>query len=195
MNRNNRAKHAILYLRQGAISLILLILTVYLGMVSSLSQTLFPYGVSDISQLSSESFVEEHPMIQIHCDELYYTGYDNYNSKEEVTGHYYYTIQDHYCMFVLLDKSEKAPEEMIKNFKGTLKITKDESAFNDLTQNLALDMEWSARSLQGITLPVIVSQPDYHFVPTVVLVVGLVICSLIFGYGTISNFYYYFRYF
>lgn len=194
MNRNNQRKHGILYLKQGIISLILLALTIYLGIVSSLTQTLLPPVVEDISQLSSEEFAKEHPMIEINLDKLYYTGYDNY-SKEKVTGHYYYTIQNHFCLFVLMDATDNPPKETIEQFNGTLKITTDETVYNQLTQQLSKDIDWSSRSLQGITLPVIASQPDYHFIPTVAFAVGLTICLIAFGYGTLSNFYYYFRYF
>lgn len=194
MHHNNHRKHKILYLKQGIISFILMVLTIYLGIVSSLTQTLFPQSVTDISHLSSESYRKEHPIIQLTCDTLYYTGYDNY-LKDKVTGHYYYTIQNHYCLFVLLDVTDDSPKETITNFKGTVKLIDDTSVFHNLTQNLSKDMEWSTRSLQGISLPVIASQPDYHLIPMAVFVIGLVICLILFGYGTLSNFYYYFRYF
>jgi len=176
MNRNNQAKIAQLYFKQGIISLIFLALSIYLCSVSSIIGNLFPPLVEDLSHLSSSSFIKKNPIVQIHCDTLYYTGYDNY-TKEEVSGHYYYTVQDNYCMFVLLEKTNDTPEDMLKNFRGTVKITENETAFTNLTVNLSKDMEWSARSLQKISLPLIASEPDYHFLPTIFLLFGFVIFS------------------
>lgn len=194
MNHNNRRKHAILYLRQGIISLLLLALTLYLGITTSLTQTLLPPTVTDISQLSSENYIYDHPTLQLHLDKLYYTGYDNY-SNNKITGHFYYSIQNNYCLLVLLDASDESPKQTIDSFKGTFKITTEDTLYNHMIQQLSKDAEWSSRSLQGITLPVIASQPDAHFIPAIIFAVGLLICIIAFGYGTISNFYYYFRYF
>lgn len=194
MHRYNRKKHKMLYIRQGIISLLLLAVTIYLGISASLTQSLFSPVIKDLSVLSSAEYCERHPIIQLRCDTLYYTGYDNY-LKDNVTGHYYYAIQNHCCILVLLDTTESTPKDAITNFKGTVKLIDDADTFHNLTQNLAKDMDWSSRSLQGITLSVIASQPDYHPVLTALFTAGLLACLIVFGYGTISNFYYYLRYF
>lgn len=194
MNQQNRRKHAKLYLKQGIISLVLLVLTIYLCIASSLTQTLFPPVINKIEVLSSPSYTRSHPIVRISCKNLYYTGYDNH-SKNKVTGHYYYTMQDNYCLFLLLDKSDTAPKEKLAHYTGTFRIIKDETLFNQLTKSLSKDMVWSAQSLQDISIPAIPSEPDYHTLPVIILAIGLFLCFLIFSYGTIRNFYYYNKYF
>lgn len=194
MHRNNTKKHARLYLRQGILSLLLLCLTLYFTMVSSLTQTLFPAVVTEIEALSSEAFRNANPIIQLNCDTIHYTGYDNY-SQNKVTGYYYYAIENRRCLLILVDATSKEPADTIKNFKGTVKLTENLTLFNELTSHISKDIEWSARSLQELSIPVIASQPDFHFLPTVILGIGLLVCFFVFGYGTVSNFYYYRKYF
>lgn len=193
MKRIHQEQRSNLYLKQGVLSLILLIFSVYLCSQSSLIHALLPPVVSDITILSSSGYVEDNPIVQLTCETIHYTGYDNY-SKDNVTGHYYYTTQNNRCLFLLLDKSEGKPEETIHHFKGTAKLIQDESLFTNLTANLSKDMEWSASGMQKVSIPVIASQPDYHFMPSVFMLFGYVICFLMFGYSVLHNFYYYYKY-
>lgn len=192
MNRRIRKKNAGLYLRQGLLSIVLLVMTIYLGMTSSLKETLFPPTIKNWSEFTSDS-LKKHSIVKIHNDILYYTGYDNH-SGEKVTGHYYYTIQENRCFFLLLDKQNGTPKETLTDYEGIFHLTEDENLYNQLTLALAKDTDWSSSSLKKIALPIIASQPDYHSMPALVLIGAIVFCSLVFVLSAINNFYSYHRY-
>lgn len=193
MNRRIKRKNAGLYLKQGFLSLVLLGITIYLGVVSPLIETLFPPTIHKISELTSAPFTKQHTHIKFHADKLFYTGYDNL-SKGKVTGHYYYTIEEQCCLFLLLDTQADSPKETLTDYEGVFHLSKNQELYDQLTLSLAKDMDWACESMRAISLPMIASQPDYHLMPTIFLVIGLGFCTIVFGLSMLNNFLHFYQY-
>ena len=192
MNRRYRKKNAGLYLKQGLLALLLLGLTIYLGASSSLVRNLFPPTVTSLSELESASFNKKHTVIKLHSDQIFYTGYDN-QTDGKITGHYYYTIQDNQCLFLLLDPQDGTPRQTLTNHKGTFHISENPELYHQLTLSLSKDLDWSSESMRRFSLPMIASQPDYHLLPALLLTIALILCTFIFTLSIVSNFLGYYR--
>lgn len=188
MNDNhNYRKYAAIYARQGMLSLILLIFTIYLTADSSLNEILFLPTIENVSILESEKYRSKNPVVRIHAKTLYYTGYDNEDGKK-ATGHYYYMLQDGRCLLVLLDSSRDKPQKILKDYTAAFRLIEDDTLDNQLLTSMAADMEWSSQSFMDITLPVLASQPDYHPLIVAMLVILLISGSVIFLLSVIFNF-------
>lgn len=181
-----RRQHTTLYFRQAILGCLLLCVTIYLCFSVSFIETLFP-PATKIPQLTKDSYIDSHPDVKVTFDTLYYTGYDNY-SDTKLTGHYYYGLQDNQFILVLLNTTDKAPKDTLENYKGKFRITYDETQFNKLTGQLAESLNWSQDSLKNISLPIIVSEPDYHWLTSFLSSLLLIICLITFLLVTIGNF-------
>lgn len=183
---SKRKQHTAIYLRQALLSFLLLCVTIHLCFSVSLIETLFP-PATKIPQLTKDSYIDSHPDVKLTFDTLYYTGFDNY-SDTKLTGHYYYALQDNRFILVLLNPTDKEPEDTLEHYNGKFRITYDETQYNKLTDQLAQSLNWSQESLRNISLPILVSEPDYHWLSSFMASVLLIVCLITFLLVTISNY-------
>lgn len=191
MHRFNHRKFARTYRKQGTLSLLLLIVTLLLAYTASPAQALFPPSIRNLASLDSEKYMDKQPIVRIHCDELSYTGYDN-RSGDKVTGHYYYTLQDgRFLCFLLNSDTDNKTPQTLKNYTCTVRLINDKALYHQLIKQFAQSMDWSTDSLLNISIPVIASQPDCHLSSTILFVVALLVCIVIFSASAGLNFYHF----
>lgn len=192
MNRRTLRKYATIYLKQGILALLLFIFVVCLSFASSWRHTLFPTKVSNIKKLTEETFIENHPTVQMNCGTLYYTGYSNKNDKS-TTGRYYYTITSDCLLYVLLDEQESDNRDIIEDYSGTFRLIEDANLHHALTEMMASELSWSSGSLKELSLPIVASQPDYHLSTAILFAVGLAVCAVIFLAAFLINIHHYYH--
>lgn len=104
------------------------------------------------------------PHVTVEVPALYYTGFD-YLVNGRVCGHYYYTLNDGYCQFYLLDReggtAEDGPVGPV-SLRGRL-IELEPVEYNTLVKSMAEKLGWSAASLTEITAGYAVSTLPYPF--------------------------------
>lgn len=185
MNRRTLRKYASIYLKQGLFSLLLFLFAVFLALTSSWRYSLFPEKVTSISQLAEKDFAKEHPVVQLQCDTLYYTGYNN--KDKAISGRYYYTTNKNHLLYILLDEESSQNKDVIQNYSGTVRLIEDNNLYHALTTQLAEELTWSFDSLSRLSIPFLASQPDYHHGTALAFAIVLAVCGLIFLLSFIFN--------
>lgn len=136
------------------------VLLMILWFLLPFSELLFPKTLSAYSQIE-DSARKGEPYIQMDFTDLYFTGYTN-TLLGQTRGYYYYTIQDGQCMFVLL--SGRTSEEglpFIAQARIRGKILNRGKGYQQLTEALAQDLDWTERGLKGKTSSYLVSEPAF----------------------------------
>lgn len=148
------------YLKKLIAPFLFLIVLIAMWFLLPFSELLLPKTILDYPQIE-DSFREGKPYIQMELTDLYFTGYTN-TLLGQTTGYYYYTIKDGRCMFVLL--SGRTSEEglpFIEQARIRGKILHRGRGYQQLTQSLAQDLDWTERGLKGKTSSYLISEPAY----------------------------------
>lgn len=118
--------------------------------------------------LNSKSLYEnfynhELPYVSVTVPNLAYTGL-SYTVNGLTKGYYYYTINDGFCQFYLLDSSIGAPVPVRESLslKGRL-ISLDSEDYRLLLSHMSWELDWTAASLEKRTSPYVVSTLPYPF--------------------------------
>lgn len=119
--------------------------------------------------LNSKSLYENFynhdlPYVSVTVPDLAYTGL-NYTVNGLTEGYYYYTINNGFCQFYLLDSSTGTPEVPVKgplHLKGRL-ISLNSEDYRLLLSHMSEELDWTAASLRERTSPYVVSTLPYPF--------------------------------
>lgn len=157
-------------LKQFTVYLILALLTGLTLYFYPFSKTLQPLEVSEYSQLNT---MKDADYVNFKAEKLYYTGCD-YVTNKTVKGHYYYALSEKHCVYVLLKTNKKGEaQQIIESANINCKIIKQEKAFNNLTDSLANQLDWTNKNLEKIVYPYILSQPHYPLFSTCLALAAL----------------------
>ena len=119
--------------------------------------------------LNSKSHYEdfynpELPCVSVFVPSMAYTGCDARNGIR-LQGRYYYTLEDGFCQFYLLDEaggeSASPIRESLQLDGRLLKLTEEE--YEALLTSLAEELNWTTDSLRRMTAPYVVSTLRYPY--------------------------------
>lgn len=104
------------------------------------------------------------PYVSVTVPELAYTGL-SYTVNGLTEGYYYYTLNDGFCQFYLLDKEMGDPAEPEKgplSLKGRL-IRLDDAQYHGLISEIATELDWTASALEKMASPYAISALPHPF--------------------------------
>lgn len=156
----------------------LLLLTI----IITVQQPIFEYmhlQTAASSEPLYASISHDHPYVQTSHVNLHYTGYD-YWLNGELTGHYYYQLEDAYCRFYILPAVSGCPAEAQLN---DLTVTGRAVLFTETTDEIlsvmAEQLHWNKDGLLEITDPYIINTLVYLPFRERILFAALIICFFI----------------
>lgn len=165
-------------IRQLVFPLILLFTALFLSAKVPRDNFLQPRPLNSRSHY--ENFYNRNlPHIVTDTPKLHYTGF-NYTVNGQICGYYYYTLNDGYCQFYLLNQpnAHAAGELSHKSLRGRLVKLKDEE-YNNLTAGMAKALNWNPSSLRRLSAPYAVSDLPYPFYSNLILLLLLYGCILL----------------
>lgn len=143
---------------------------------------LFPRPLNSKSHYEN-FYNRDLPYVNVSVSDLYYTGC-NYTANGRTEGYYYYTLDDGFCQFYLLDDKDLSGSQdgtvPYLSVKGRL-IEMDENQYAAILMEMAGELDWTVSSLKEMTAPYAVSTLPYPVYLTVlfhILAYGCVFLSL-----------------
>jgi hypothetical protein len=115
--------------------------------------------------------------IDITVKKITYAGYDLVGVAGKQYG-YYYSLDHGKCTFFLIPVSEN-PKKTLTDYRLKAKVIEYDSAFDEMAESFAKDLNWDKDSMLQVTKPFIVSNEAYHpffymFLFWIILIVFLI---------------------
>lgn len=170
------------YKRKIVSPAVYLVLLVILSLFFPISQVFVPVNMSDTDTLSSLS-EEGCDYLSLPKGDYYFTGYTSTRFGQTI-GYYYYTIQNHECMLVLLSPrtcEQGLPTVTGRTISGKLMAGKEQ--YDTLIANLSADLSWTKDGMAEQMSPYLISEPALRGLPTtlfLILLVGTGVYALLY---------------
>ena len=145
------------YLRRMFPPALYLTVLLLMWVLSPISQLMHPV-ITDLADLSAS----KNSYVSVSITDLHFTGYTQ-TIFGWTTGYYYYTFQDGRCLFVLL--SPNTCESGLPSIKAVTigaRIRNHFKEYDELTQKLAADLNWTAPNARNAISRQLLSEPDFH---------------------------------
>lgn len=140
-------------------------------------------GIADYNGRIQIMYESDTKLVTYQAKNLYYTGY-NYYIDEKIKGAYYYSTDNGYMNFYLIETTQ--PESFIEEYKVKGEIIKDNVSVSHIVDKLVSASGIKEEIVEGYYSDFVISELDY---PTayigLVYVLGLspaIVCSLIILY-------------
>ena len=157
-----------LYKRRLFSPILYLLVLFLLWHAFSLTDILFPVTLD--SEMTLETAYRHHAEnVSATLSDLKFTGYTRTRFGHS-TGYFYYTIQNHECIIVLLSPNtceEGLPQIDEVSFTG--KIVKGSDSFHALLASLAEDLSWTESGITNKVSSYYLSEPDYNIAGNIFL--------------------------
>lgn len=158
-----------------------LVMLAILWVALPLQNMLFPIPINEIDSFK-EVYKSSQRYVKTTFTDLHFTGYTS-EQHGQTQGYYYYCIRNGVCSIVLL-QPETCEEGLpvIDTLTVSGKILIGHDTYSLLLENLATDLNWTAKGLENNTENYYFSQPAYHMTFTVFLFVfyfGTLIYSIL----------------
>lgn len=175
LSKNIRLK----YKRKAVYSLLFLFFLLFLWILYPFQEFFSPRVLSD-NPLSAPD--ENASYVEINDITLYYTGYCNRNNTHP-DGYFYYGFSGEKCLLFLLSGNTcNQGQESIpfSSIRGT--VYRDSDFFEQITAQLAEELDWDQSSLADLTEPYLINEAGYHYGYHIFLLVvyTLVFCGTFF---------------
>lgn len=134
------------------------------------------------SRSNYENFYnKDMPYVSVSVPRLSYTGLTG-QTGSHIQGYYYYTLNDGFCQFYLLDAINGFPSSPVReNMQITGRLIRlDDTEYEELLEGMADGLGWTVSSLREMTSPYVISVLPYPIV-SVLLFRLLAIGSLLFS--------------
>ncbi len=113
-----------------------------------------------------------------------YIGYDYYEDDKRV-GAYYYSFIDGECVLFLMRTKEPEPE--LKDVRVCGMVLEDASTVEDVKSELAKGLNMDYDSLNALIYPLVISEPDYPYLETGLLFMGIIVPCIVSAWIIINS--------
>ena len=164
---------------------IVLAIMIILLIILPVREILFPSSASDITKIA-EGIRDGKQYMNVDINDLHYTGYDFIKGNSPVASYYYILDENNpepLCLFFLVPvKDNEVPENTLDNFKGKVRVLKNNIYFRQFLNDFSGDVGWSSDGLSDISFGAVLSRYDYHpaifIILAIVMMIVIIICII-----------------
>lgn len=150
----------------------------------------FPPVMSSLKDAET-LYAQNTRYVEYNIPKLYYTNYD-YIVGNKTAGYYYYGIENHKSIFVLISSANlSSPVNELENYSGEAKLVKPDPLYNQMLESLAEDLNWTLKGMNSSSSPIFINELSYHESAYLVLFIFMVILFVLSLYLLVVNIIYY----